>query len=130
MTKEELKNFILTSYSNYFEYENDNGIDKFHLAKHLFTSDVYRCYSPILIIYNDTDGITFNELIELGGMDEPSLGIYLQTYETRTLQFKTLNEHMVSIIFDFLVKQINKLQIELKKYEMTKKLNNITEDFK
>lgn len=130
MTINELKDFIFTTYPSYFAIEGTNE-NKFEvvLNKALFPKDIYIANDTILNVYGIEGSVSIYDLISLEGLDNDGLP-FIETYKSRNLDLKTLNEFMLQIIMDFVVNRLIEIQKQIKDFKANMKLERINEDFK
>ena len=130
MTINELKDFIFTTYPSYFAIEGTNE-NRFEvvLNKALFPKDIYIANDTILNVYGIEGSVSIYDLISLEGLDNDGLP-FIETYKSRNLDLKTLNEFMLQIIMDFVVNRLIEIQKQIKNFKANIKLERINEDFK
>ena len=130
MTINELKDFIFTTYPSYFAIEGTNE-NRFEvvLNKALFPKDIYIANDTIINVYGIEGSVSIYDLISLEGLDNDGLP-FIETYKSRNLDLKTLNEFMLQIIMDFVVNRLIEIQKQIKNFKANIKLERINEDFK
>lgn len=130
MTTNELKDFIFTTYPSYFAIEGTNE-NRFEVVfnKALFPKDIYIANDTILNVYGIEGSVSIYDLISLEGLDNDGLP-FIETYKSRNLDLKTLNEFMLQIIMDFVVNRLIEIQKQIKDFKANMKLERINEDFK
>lgn len=130
MTTNELKDFIFTAYPSYFAIEGTNE-NRFEVVfnKALFPKDIYIANDTILNVYGTEGTVSVYDLLSLEGLDKDGLP-FIETYKSRNLDLKTLNEFMLQIIMDFVVNRLIEIQKQIKDFKANMKLERINEDFK
>ena len=73
--------------------------------------------------------VSIYDLISLEGLENNGLP-FIETYKSRNLDLKTLNEFMLQIIMDFVVNRLIEIQKQIKDLKANIKLERINEDFK
>ena len=132
MTTEELKDFVFTTYPSYFTIVGLNET-KFEIVlnKALFPNDVYIANDTVLNVYGTQGTVSVYDLISLEGLDNDNLGLpFIESYKSRSLELKTLNEFMLRLIMDFVVNRLVEIQKQIKDFKANMKLERIDEDFK
>ena len=130
MTTNELKDFIFAVYPSYFAIEGTNA-NRFEvvLNKALFPRDIYLANATILNVYGTEGSVSVYDLISLEGLEYTGLP-FIETYKSRNLDLKTLNEFMLQLIMDFVVNRLIEIQKQIKDFKANMKLEKINEDFK
>lgn len=131
MTTSELKDFIFTTYPSYFAVEGTNE-QRFEIVlnKALFQKDIYIANDTILNVYGTEGSVSVYDLISLEGLENDGLGLpFIETYKSRNLDLKTLNEFMLRLIMDFVVNRLLVIQKQIKDFIANMKLESIKEDF-
>ena len=130
MTTNELKDFIFTTYPSYFAIEGTNA-NRFEvvLNKALLPNDIYLANATILNVYGIEGSVSVYDLISLEGLENDGLP-FIETYKSRNLDLKTLNEFMLRLIMDFVVNRLIEIQKQIKDFKANMKLEKINEDFK
>ena len=130
MTTNELKDFIFTTYPSYFAIEGTNE-NRFEvvLNKALLPKDIYIANDTILNVYGIEGSVSIYDLISLEGLENDGLP-FIETYKSRNLDLKTLNEFMLQLIMDFVVNRLIEIQKQIKDFKANMKLERINEDFK
>ena len=131
MTTSELKDFIFATYPSYFAVEGTNE-QRFEIVlnKALFPKDIYIANDTILNVYGTEGSVSVYDLISLEGLDNDGLGLpFIETYKSRNLDLKTLNEFMLRLIMDFVVNRLLVIQKQIKDFIANMKLESIKEDF-
>lgn len=130
MTTSELKDFIFTTYPSYFAIDGHSekrfGIV---LNEALFPADIYIAGGTIINVYGTEGSVSIYDLISLEGLENDGLP-FIETYMSRNLDLKTLNEFMLRLILDNVVNRLNTIQKQIKKFNESIKLEKINEDFK
>lgn len=131
MTINELKDFIFTTYPSYFAIEGTNE-NRFEIVfnKALFPKDIYIANDTILNVYGTEGSVSVYDLISLEGLLENDGLPFIETYKSRNLDLKTLNEFMLQLIMDFVVNRLIEIQKQIKDFKANMKLERINEDFK
>ena len=131
MTTNELKDFIFTTYPSYFAIEGTNE-NRFEIVfnKALFPKDIYIANDTILNVYGTEGSVSVYDLISLEGLLENDGLPFIETYKSRNLDLKTLNEFMLQLIMDFVVNRLIEIQKQIKDFKANMKLERINEDFK
>lgn len=131
MTTNELKDFIFTTYPSYFAIEGTNE-NRFEvvLNKALLPKDIYIANDTILNVYGTEGSVSVYDLISLEGLLENDGLPFIETYKSRNLDLKTLNEFMLQLIMDFVVNRLIEIQKQIKDFKANMKLERINEDFK
>ncbi len=130
MTTNELKDFIFTTYPSYFAIVGTNA-NRFEvvLNKALLPNDIYIANDTILNVYGTEGSVSVYDLISLEGLENNGLP-FIETYKSRNLDLKTLNEFMLRLIMDFVVNRLIEIQKQIKAFKENMKLERINEDFK
>ena len=130
MTTSELKDFIFTTYPSYFAIVGTNA-NRFEvvLNKALLPNDIYIANDTILNVYGIEGTVSVYDLISLEGLENDVLP-FIETYKSRNLDLKTLNEFMLRLIMDFVVNRFIEIQKQIKAFKENMKLEKINEDFK
>lgn len=130
MTTNELKDFIFATYPSYFAVEGTNE-NRFEIVlnKALFPKDIYIANDSILNVYGLEGTVSVYDLISLEGLENDGLP-FIESYKSRNLDLKTLNEFMLQIIMDFVVNRLTEIQKQIKDFKANMKLERIDEDFK
>lgn len=130
MTTSELKDFIFTTYPSYFAIEGTNA-NRFEIVlnKALLPSDIYIANDTILNVYGIEGSVSVYDLISLEGLENDGLP-FIETYKSRNLDLKTLNEFILRLIMDFVVNRLIEIQKQIKAFKENMKLERINEDFK
>lgn len=130
MTTSELKDFIFANYPSYFAVEGTNEM-RYEIVfnKALFPKDIYIANDTILNVYGVEGSVSVYDLISLEGLDRDGLP-FIETYKSRNLDLKTMNEFMLQIIMDFVVNRLIEMQKQIKDFKANMKLERIDEDFK
>lgn len=130
MTTNELKDFIFATYPSYFAVEGTNE-NRFEIVlnKALFPKDIYIANDAILNVYGIEGTVSVYDLISLEGLENDGLP-FIESYKSRNLDLKTLNEFMVQLIMDFVVNRLTEIQKQIKDFKANMKLERINEDFK
>lgn len=130
MNTNELKDFIFATYPSYFAVEGTNE-NRFEIVlnKALFPKDIYTANATVLNVYGTQGTVSVYDLISLEGLDNDSLQ-FIETYKSRNLDLKTLNEFMLRLIMDFVVNRLTEIQKQIKDFKANMKLERINEDFK
>ena len=132
MNTNELKDFIFSTYPSYFAVEGTNE-NRFEIVlnKALFPKDIYIANDAILNVYGTEGSVSVYDLISLEGLDDNNLGLpFIESYKSRNLDLKTLNEFMLRLIMDFVVNRLTEIQKQIKDFKANMKLERISEDFK
>lgn len=129
MTTNELKDFIFATYPSYFAVEGTNE-QRFEIVlnKALFPKDIYIANDTVLNVYGTEGSVSIYDLISLEGLDNDGLP-YIETYKSRNLDLKTLNEFMLRLVLDNVVNHLLKIQKQIKDFIAEMKLESIKEDF-
>ena len=130
MTTSELKDFIFTTYPSYFAIVGTNA-NRFEvvLNKALLPNDIYIANDTILNVYGTEGSVSVYDLISLEGLEYTGLP-FIETYKSRNLDLKTLNEFMLQLIMDFVVNRLIEIQKQIKDFKANMKLERLNEDFK
>ena len=130
MTTSELKDFIFTTYPSYFAIEGTNA-NRFEVVinKALLPKDIYIANDTILNVYGIEGSVSVYDLISLEGLENDGLP-FIETYKSRNLDLKTLNEFMLRLIMDFVVNRLIEIQKQIKAFKENMKLERLNEDFK
>lgn len=130
MTTNELKDFIFATYPSYFAVEGTNE-NRFEIVlnKALFPKDIYIANDAILNVYGIEGTVSVYDLISLEGLENDGLP-FIESYKSRNLDLKTLNEFMLQLIMDFVVNRLTEIQKQIKDFKANMKLERINEDFK
>lgn len=130
MTTNELKDFIFSTYPSYFAVEGTNE-NRFEIVlnKALFPKDIYIANDTVLNVYGTQGTVSVYDLISLEGLDNGGLP-FIESYKSRNLDLKTLNEFMMRLIMDFVVNRLTEIQKQIKDFKANMKLERINEDFK
>ena len=130
MTTSELKDFIFTTYPSYFAIEGTNA-NRFEIVlnKALLPSDIYIANDTILNVYGIEGSVSVYDLISLEGLENDGLP-FIETYKSRNLDLKTLNEFILRLIMDFVVNRLIEIQKQIKAFKENMKLEKLNEDFK
>ena len=129
MTTSELKDFIFTTYPSYFAVEGTNEMRfEIVLNKALFPKEICISNDTILNVYGTEGTVSVYDLISLEGFYDGGLP-FIETYKSRNLDLKTLNEFMLRIVLDNVVNSLTKIQKQIKDYNANKKLESIKKDF-
>lgn len=130
MTPEELKDFVFTTYPSYFAVEGTNDTRfEIVLNKALFPNDIYIANDTVLNVYATQGTVSVYDLLSLEGLDGMGLP-FIESYRSRSLDLKTLNEFMLRLIMDFVVNRLVEIQKQIKDFKAEMKLEKIDEDFK
>ena len=130
MTTSELKDFIFTTYPSYFAIDGSSEVRfEIVLNKALFPRDIYLANATILNVYGTEGSVSVYDLISLEGLEYTGLP-FIETYKSRNLDLKTLNEFMLQLIMDFVVNRLIEIQKQIKDFKANMKLEKINEDFK
>ena len=132
MNTNELKDFIFSTYPSYFAVEGTNE-NRFEIVlnKALFPKDIYIANDTVLNVYGTQGTVSVYDLISLEGLDDNNLGLpFIESYKSRNLDLKTLNEFMLRLIMDFVVNRLTEIQKQIKDFKANMKLERINEDFK
>ena len=131
MTTSELKDFIFNTYPSYFSIVETNDT-RFEIVfnKALFPKDIYIANDTILNVYGTEGSVSIYDLISLEGLENDGLGLpYIETYKSRNLDLKTLNEFILRLVMDFVVNRLLGMQKQIKDFIANMKLESIKEDF-
>ena len=130
MTTNELKDFIFATYPSYFAIVGTNE-QRFEIVfnKALFPNDIYIANDTILNVYGTEGSVSVYDLISLEGLDNDGLP-FIETYKSRNLDLKTLNEFMMRLILDNVVNRLTTIQKQIKDFKANMKVERINEDFK
>lgn len=130
MTIEELKDFVFTTYPSYFAIVGSRE-DRFEIVfnKALLPNDIYIANDTILNVYGIQGTVSVYDLISLEGLDNEGLP-FIETYKSRNLDLKTMNEFVLRLIMDFVVNRLVEIQKQIKDFKANEKLEKIDEDFK
>ena len=131
MTTSELKDFIFTTYPSYFSIVGTNDT-RFEIVfnKALFPKDIYIANDTILNVYGTEGSVSIYDLISLEGLENDGLGLpFIETYKSRNLDLKTLNEFILRLVMDFVVNRLLVMQKQIKDFIAKMKLESIKEDF-
>lgn len=130
MTTSELKDFIFTTYPSYFAIEGSSEIRfEIVLNKSIFPRDIYLANATILNVYGTEGSVSVYDLISLEGLEYTGLP-FIETYKSRNLDLKTLNEFMLRLIFDNVINRLTIIQKQIKAFKENMKLERLNEDFK
>ena len=130
MTTSELKDFIFTTYPSYFAIDGSSEVRfEIVLNKGLFPRDIYLANATILNVYGTEGSVSVYDLISLEGLEYTGLP-FIETYKSRNLDLKTLNEFMLRLIMDFVVNRLIEIQKQIKAFKENMKLERLNEDFK
>ena len=130
MTTSELKDFIFTTYPSYFAIDGSSEVRfEIVLNKALFPRDIYLANATILNVYGTEGSVSVYDLISLEGLEYTGLP-FIETYKSRNLDLKTLNEFMLRLILDKVVNRLITIQKQIKAFKENMKLERINEDFK
>ena len=80
-------------------------------------------------MYGIEGSVSIYDLISLEGLENDGLP-FIETYKSRNLDLKTLNEFMLQLIMDFVVNRLIEIQKQIKDFKANMKLERINEDFK
>lgn len=129
MNTNELKDFIFATYPSYFAVEGTNE-NRFEIVlnKAIFPKDIYIANATVLNVYGTQGTVSVYDLISLEGLDSDSLP-FIESYKSRNLDLKTLNEFMLRLIMDFVVNRLLVIQKQIKDFIANMKLESIKEDF-
>ena len=129
MNTNELKDFIFATYPSYFAVEGTNE-QRFEIVlnKALFPNDIYIANDTVLNVYGTQGTVSVYDLISLEGLDNGGLP-FIESYKSRNLDLKTLNEFMLQLIMDFVVNRLTEIQKQIKDFIAEMKLESIKEDF-
>ena len=129
MNTNELKDFIFSTYPSYFAVEGTNE-NRFEIVlnKALFPKDIYIANDTVLNVYGTQGTVSVYDLISLEGLDNDGLP-FIESYKSRNLDLKTLNEFMLRLIMDFVVNRLTEIQKQIKDFIAEMKLESIKEDF-
>lgn len=129
MTTSELKDFIFATYPSYFAVEGTNE-QRFEIVlnKALFSKDIYIANDTILNVYGTEGSVSVYDLISLEGLENDGLP-FIESYKSRCLDLKTMNEFMLRLILDVVVNRLTKIQKQIKDFKANKKLERIKKDF-
>lgn len=129
MNTNELKDFIFATYPSYFAVEGTNE-QRFEIVlnKALFPKDIYIANDTVLNVYGTQGTVSIYDLISLEGLDNGGLP-FIESYKSRKLDLKTLNEFMLRLIMDFVVNRLIEIQKQIKDFIAEMKLESIKEDF-
>lgn len=130
MNTNELKDFIFATYPSYFAVEGTNE-QRFEIVlnKALFPKDIYIANDTVLNVYGTQGTVSVYDLISLEGLENDGLP-FIESYKSRNLDLKTLNEFMLQLIMDFVVNRLTEIQKQIKDFKANMKLERINEDFK
>ena len=130
MNTNELKDFIFATYPSYFAVEGTNE-QRFEIVlnKALFPKDIYIANDTILNVYGTQGTVSVYDLISLEGLDNDGLP-FIESYKSRNLDLKTLNEFMLRLVLDNVVNRLTEIQKQIKEFKANMKLERINEDFK
>jgi hypothetical protein len=129
MTTSELKDFIFTTYPSYFAVEGTNEMRfEIVLNKALFPKEICISNDTILNVYGTEGTVSVYDLISLEGFYDGGLP-FIESYKSRNLDLKTLNEFMLRLVLDNVVNSLTKIQKQIKDYNANKKLESIKKDF-
>ena len=131
MTPEELKDFVFTTYPSYFAVDEGTNDTRFEIVlnKALFPKDIYIANDTVLNVYGTQGTVSVYDLLSLEGLDGMGLP-FIESYRSRSLDLKTLNEFMLRLIMDFVVNRLVEIQKQIKDFKANMKLEKIDEDFK
>ena len=130
MNTNELKDFIFATYPSYFAVEGTNE-NRFEIVlnKAIFPKDIYIANATVLNVYGTQGTVSVYDLISLEGLENDSLP-FIESYKSRNLDLKTLNDFMLRLIMDFVVNRLTEIQKQIKDFKANMKLERINEDFK
>ena len=130
MNTNELKDFIFATYPSYFAVEGTNE-NRFEIVlnKALFPKDIYIANDTVLNVYGTQGTVSVYDLISLEGLDNDGLP-FIESYKSRNLDLKTLNEFMLRLVLDNVVNRLTEIQKQIKEFKANMKLERINEDFK
>lgn len=129
MTTSELKDFIFYTYPSYFAVNGGSEMRfEIVLNKALFPKDIYIANDNILNVYGKEGTVSVYDLISVEGFENDGLQ-FIETYKSRNLDLKTLNEFMLRLILDVVVNRLIKIQKQIKDFKANKKLESIKKDF-
>jgi hypothetical protein len=81
-------------------------------------------------VYGTEGSVSVYDLISIEGLENDGLGLpYIETYKSRNLDLKTLNEFMLRLVMDFVVNRLLGMQKQIKDFIANMKLESIKEDF-
>lgn len=129
MTTDELKDFIFTTYPSYFAMVGSSEL-RFEIVfnKALFPGEIYIANDTILNVYGTQGTVSVYDLISLEGLYDDGLP-FIETYKSRNLDLKTLNEFMLRLILDNVVNRLTTIQKQIKDFKANKKIESIKKDF-
>lgn len=130
MNTSELKDFIFTTYPSYFAIVGTNE-QRFEIVlnKALLPNDIYIANDTILNVYGTEGSVSVYDLISLEGLENNGLP-FIETYKSRNLDLKTLNEFMLQLVLDNVVNRLTTIQKQIKDFKANMKLERLNEDFK
>lgn len=116
MTTNELKDFIFSTYPSYFAVEGTNE-QRFEIVlnKALFPKDIYIANDTVLNVYGTQGTVSVYDLISLEGLENEGLP-FIESYKSRNLDLKTLNEFMLRLVLDNVVNHLLKIQKQIKDF--------------
>ena len=130
MTTNELKDFIFTTYPSYFAIDSSSEARfEIVLNKSIFPTDIYIANDTILNVYGTEGSVSVYDLISLEGLEDNGLP-FIETYKSRNLDLKTLNEFMLRLILDNVINRLTTIQRQIKDFKANMKLERLNEDFK
>lgn len=130
MTTNELKDFIFTTYPSYFAIDGSSEIRfEIVLNKSIFPTDIYIANDTILNVYGTEGSVSVYDLISLEGLEDNGLP-FIETYKSRNLDLKTLNEFMLRLVLDNVINRLTTIQRQIKDFKANIKLERLNEDFK
>ena len=129
MTTTELKDFILTTYPSYFAINGSSEI-RFEIVmnKALFPGEIFIANDTILNVYGTEGAVSVYDLISLEGLYDEGIP-FIDTFKSRCLDLKQLNEFILRIILDVVVNRLTTIQKQIKDFKAKEKLESIKEDF-
>lgn len=129
MTTNELKDFIFTTYPSYFAMVGSSEL-RFEIVfnKSLFPREIYIANDTILNVYGTQGTVSVYDLISLEGLYDDGLP-FIETYKSRNLDLKTLNEFMLRLVLDNVVNSLTTIQKQIKDFKANKKIESIKKDF-
>jgi hypothetical protein len=81
-------------------------------------------------VYGTEGSVSVYDLISIEGLENDGLGLpYIETYKSRNLDLKTLNEFILRLVMDFVVNRLLRMQKQIKDFIANMKLESIKEDF-
>lgn len=130
MTTNELKDFIFTTYPSYFAIDSSSEARfEIVLNKSIFPTDIYIANDTILNVYGTEGSVSVYDLISLEGLEDNGLP-FIETYKSRNLDLKILNEFMLRLILDNVINRLTTIQRQIKDFKANMKLERLNEDFK